>query len=238
MSAGGSRVRRGVAVVLVGVVLSSSLLAGAASAQSQPAEAFVVDLHADGSATVTLQQTFDLTTDSERAAFRELRDNETRAAQLRGTFADRLRGVARTTANETDRSMAIEEPSVSVRSTDETGTVALSATWTGLAATDGDRLVLAEPFANGFEPDRQFVVRAPEGYELQTTAPEPDATADGQATWSANRSLDGFQVVAQPSDDSGDAATTGGSGPGFGVAVSLLAALTLSALLGRSRRRD
>lgn len=234
MAAGGNRLRRGVAVGVAVLVLSSGLLVGAASAQSQPAEAFVVDVRADGSATVTLQQTFDLTTDSERAAFRELRDNETRAAQLRGSFADRLRGVTRTTASETGRSMSVEEPSVSVRSTAETGTVALSVTWTGLAATEGARLVLAEPFANGFEPDRQFVVRAPEGYELQTAAPEPDETSDRQATWSANRSLDGFEVVTQPADE----ATTAGSGPGFGVVVSLVAVLAISALLGQSRRRD
>jgi hypothetical protein len=216
----------------------SSLPVWAAGAQSQSSEAFVVDLQTDGSATVTLQRTFDLTTDSELASFRKLRDNETKAAGLRNSFADRLRSVARTTANQTGGSMGITDATISVESTDDTGTVALSATWTGLAATDGDRLVLTKPFANGFKPDRPFIVRAPDGYELQTSIPEPDARADGRATWSANQSLDGFQVVAQPADDFGDAATTDGSGPGFGVTAALLAALTLSALLGWSGRRD
>lgn len=217
----------GVLLILAAVTVAST----PAAAATEPQEEFTVALHEDGSATVTLRLTFDLSTESERKAFRELRDNETARNQFRDAFAERLRGVVASAENDTGREMTVTDAAATVRSTDDTGVVELSATWTNLAATDGDRLVLTEPFASGFAPDRPFVVRAPDGYALSTAEPAPESNEDGTARWSANATLDGFRAVAAPSDA---AAGTGGSGPGFGVGAALAALAGLSAL-GRSR---
>ena len=215
-------------VVLVATALVPAGVVGSAAASSHPQEAFVVDLDEDGSATVTLRLTFDLTTESERTAFRELRDNETAKQQLRDQFADRLGSVAASTANETGREMSIVEPNAMVRSTDDTGVVALAVTWTNLAAVDGDRLVLERPFAGGFDPGRPFVVHAPDDYAV-TAEPSPDTSNDGTARWSADASLDGFSVVATP----GGSPDTLGQ-PGF-TAVGAVVALVGAALLFRRR---
>lgn len=224
--------RRFTALVLVALLVCGGLVpVGTVGASEHSQEAFVVDLRADGSADVTLRETFDLTTDGERRAFRELQNNETAKGQFRDAFAERLRAVVASAENDTGREMTVTDAAATVRSTDDTGVVELSATWTNLAATDGDRLVLTEPFASGFAPDRPFVVRAPDGYALSTAEPAPESNEDGTARWSANATLDGFRAVAAPSDA---AAGTGGSGPGFGVGAALAALAGLSAL-GRSR---
>ena len=219
--------RRHLAVsLLVVVVLSVAVPVGTAAAQSTAAnsgEAFVVALDEDGSATVTLRETFDLTTESERLAFRELEQNESRTTALRESFAQRLRGVAAAAETATGRSMRIENTQTTVTADADTGTVAVSATWTGLAAVDGDRIVLSEPFDAEFDPNRTFVVRPPEGYRLSTVEPSPDSMDGEAAAWNADTSLDGFQAVATP-------AGTGSAGPGFGVITALVAIALLVAL--------
>lgn len=239
MSGVGGPKRGRVATLALAVLLVVSLVGpvGTASGADRSGDAFVVDLEADGSATVTLRSAFDLTTESQRAAFRELRDNETKTAALRDGFAERLRAVAAATADSTGRQMSVENATVTVDATDSVGTVSLAATWTGLAAVDGDRVTLTEPFASSFDPERQFVVTAPDGYVLSTVTPQPDVagTEGTVANWAPDTSLDDFRVVATPASEQTPApqSSTGSSGPGFGVAVALGALVTTGALARR-----
>lgn len=197
------------------VVAGASAAIPPASAAETPEESFAVALNEDGSARVALALTFDLTTDSERAAFDRLRTNETAREQLRPSFAERLDAVAAETADATGRSMRVENASVDVRSANGVGVVELAATWHGLAAVDGDRLVIREPFASGFQSDRRFVVTAPDGYTLSSVSPAADTRDDPRAAWAAGTSLDGFELVATEG--------TAGAGTGFGVAVAVAA---------------
>jgi DNA-binding MarR family transcriptional regulator len=80
----------------------------------------------------------------------------------------------------------------------ETGVVTLSVTWDGLAAVEGDTLVVTEPFASGFTPDRTFVLTAPEGYSIATVTPQADTSDEGRATWEPNTDLSGFTVELEP----------------------------------------
>jgi len=230
-------VPRALGLVLVAVLLGSAFTpVGAATAQSATVtgDAFVVSLHGDGSATVTLRESFDLTTDTERETFRELERNETRTERLRSSFEQRLAAVSTAAADDTGRSMAVENATVSVTTADDTGVVRVSADWTGLAAVDGDRLVVSAPFDADFDPSRAFVVRAPEGYTLSATEPAPDATTERSARWDADASLSGFNVAATPE---GTATATESSGPGFGVVTALVALSALVAVRLRARRR-
>lgn len=222
--------RRATLVIVLGVAL---LVAGVTpTIGATPKESFQVSLNEGGDARVALTLTFDLSTDNERQAFERVRSNQTARQELASTYAERLRGIAAQTENETGRSMTIKSPSVSVRSTDDTGVVELTATWTNLAATDGEELVVSEPFANGFQSDRPFVVAAPAGYELTTITPAADARSDGTGRWRAGASLDGLRVVAAPGDETANASPTGAAGPGF-TAVAGLAALVVGVLLTR-----
>lgn len=238
---------RGVLAALLTVLLVSSAGAGAAAhADVTPREpAFTVALHGDGSARVTLTVAFDLATDSERQAFERLQRNETARAELRRTFVDRLDGVAARAENATGREMALIDPAVSFRASNGTGRVDISVTWTGLARTDGSRVVLAEPFAGGFSPQQSFTVHAPEGYALTTVEPSPAEAGDTRARWTAGTTIDGFRVVATPAAESADVTPTAGAGdgtdaaggagagsPGFG-ALGVLAALALLVLAAR-----
>lgn len=233
---GRAELGRAIGLLVVVVVVGSALApAGAASigTQSTMADAFVVSLHEDGSATVTLREVFDLTTDMERETFRELERNETRTDRLRSSFEQRLGAISAAAADDTGRSMAVENTTVSVTTDGDTGVVSVSADWTGLAAVDGDQMVVSTPFDDDFDPSRAFVVRAPEGYALSANGPAPDSTTARSATWNANRSLSEFSVTATPA--TGTATATGSSGPGFGVVAALTA---LSALVAARLRAD
>ncbi|MFB6119263.1 PGF-CTERM sorting domain-containing protein [Halosegnis sp.] len=104
-------------------------------------------------------------------------------------------------------------------------------TYSGLAAVDGDRLVVTEPFASGFEPDRLFVVRGPEGYAVSEAASQPTATDDWSGRYEAETGLDGFAVSLAPTETESTGTTTDGGGeptetggqPGFGVVAALVA---------------
>lgn len=240
---------------LVGVVGAGSAAAPAADAPpDDPSSALIVDLEADGDATVIVTQSFDLADDADREAFEALRNNETKRDRLERRTATRLERVADGASNETDRTMTIDGAEASFETTDdgERGRVEIAVTWRNLAAVDGEALRVDEPFASGFDPDRAFVVRPPDGYALTEATPEP-ATADGdRLTWTADASLEGYEVRLSPADDGeggadadadgttddepgGDATPEADGLPGFGVVAALVA--LAGAAVARRRTR-
>lgn len=220
-------------LAVTGLLLVASV--GPAAAAPQPS--MTVDLQTDGSADIVVTSTFDLDSDAEQAAFDELRSNESAREASAARFRGRLQDIADSTASATGREMSVTDVSIDLTREDATGVVTMTATWDGLAAVNGDRLTLSEPFASEFTTDRQFVVVFPDGYELDTTTPQPASTADNRVVYESGTSLDGFELVAQSSDgvsadDGGDTGATGGSGPGFGVAAAVMA-LAAAGLLAR-----
>ncbi|EMA61513.1 DUF7345 domain-containing protein [Halorubrum lipolyticum] len=167
---------------------------------------FVVALDADGDATVALVLTYDLADADDEAAFEELRE---RPENVTDRFDDRMTRIAERTAAETGREMSVSDVRAEVESTDGTGVVRLSATWANLAAVDGDRLVVSEPFESAFRPDRPFVLVAPDGYVLADATVEADATTrtDGTgaaiAEWSPGTDLSGFSAAFAPAETGG-----------------------------------
>lgn len=241
--AAGTGVRLACLLLALVLLVAAPVAATAATAQSTdslPAEpAFVVDLTDDGSARVSLVATFDLTTDSERQAFETLRANETTRDRRTEGFATRMRAIATRAENATGREMAIRDPAMTFTTANDTGVIALSVTWDGLAAQKGDRLVLREPFASGFEIDRPFRVVAPDGYELTTASPPPTTQQSTGATWDAGTQFDGFEAVFVPAaggTDAGEGATGVGA-PGFGIGAAAAAVLAAAAGLGLRRQR-
>lgn len=240
-------VRLGCVLVAFVLLVAAPAAATAGTAQStdsttlQPAEpAFVVDLDADGSARVTLVTTFDLTTDSEREAFGALRANETAQERRADQFADRVRAIVTRAEDGTERDMAVHSPNITYTTTDDSGIVSLSVTWDGLVVQEGDRLVLREPFASGFDIDRPFRVVAPDGYEVGTATPTPTTQQGNSAMWNANTQFEGFETGFVPTGNKtvADApnGTSGAGTPGFGVITTAVAAMVATALLVRQGR--
>lgn len=241
--------------IAVALVVLLAISAGAAdvaatkteaSTPNLPSEdAFVVSVHADGDAEVSLVTAFNLTADAEKQAFQQFQRNETKRQDLRQRFAENLRNVVAEVDGRTERDMGIADSTVTVTTAENgtTGVVAVSVTWTNLAAERNGSLVVEEPFASGFQTERVFVVRAPDGYAFGDVTPTPDAGRDATATWTANGSLDGFHVAMEPTETDGDAGATtsdaaadgaSGSMPGFGV-VAAFAALIASGVLAARR---
>ncbi|MGZ0746921.1 DUF7345 domain-containing protein [Haloparvum sp. AD34] len=235
------------ALVVVGLVAVPVFGAGTATAHESTGQAFVVDLDAEGDATVTLRLTYDLTTDDEKAAFEDLKNDEQAQTDYRERYVSRLADVAGNAENETGREMAVSNGSIELSTTDDTGIVELSAEWTGLARIADGEVTVTEPFASGFEPDQQFVVVAPDGYELSSSSVDPAATDHGAVIWEAGTDLSGFELTFAESDE--PTATTaaetteadvspadaGDSAPGFGPALALIA-LLVAALVAVRRQ--
>jgi hypothetical protein len=205
------RTRSRIAVAVAAVALIGTLLAPGVAALDDPGaepaieegSAFVVALESDGDATVTLVLTYDLDDASDEAAFENLREHP---ENVTAQFGDRMSRIVERTATQVDREMTVSDVRTEVESANGTGVVRLSATWTNLAAVDGDRLVVSEPFASEFRPDRPFVLVAPDGYALADATVDADATTapDGSdaaaAEWTAGTDLSGFSAAFAPSD--------------------------------------
>lgn len=239
-------VRYGCVLVAIAMLATAAVAPAVGTSQSTdsaselPAEpAFILALDADGSARVTLTVTFDLSTDSERVAFETLRENTTARERRTDQFTTRLEAVAAGTENATGRSMSVRDPGIAFTERNGVGIVALSATWEGIAAQDGDRIVLREPFASGFDLDLSFRVVGPDGYELATTSPSPTTQSRNSATWGPEADFAGFESTFAPGEnaaETGDGESLAAS-PGFGVGAGVIA-LLLSTVLLVSRRRN
>lgn len=216
-----------VLAVALAAILIVSGAAPVAAQDDQPEAAIVVDLAADGSATVTARLTYDLQGDTEQAAFEDLRSDEQAREQLRTQFRDRMQRVANDAASVTDREMAVTDGSIDISVVETTGVVELSVNWDGLAAVENDRLTVTEPFASGFGLDRPVVVHPPDGYTVSDVSPSPDVD-DGTVRWEADTNLDGFEVTLEPTT-----AGTDTSGPGFGPIAALIGIGSLAVALRR-----
>lgn len=231
---------RGLGTAPLALVILVTVLSGPAGAAVQsnadlPTEpALVVALAFDGSARVTLAVPFDLATQADRDAFEALRANDSAAARRTHRFADRMATIAARAEGFSGREMRIVEPEVRFVERGSLGVLALTVTWSGLAAHDGDALVVREPFASGFVPDRAFHLLAPDGYVLATVEPPPSTRTDATATWAAGTSLEGFDARLAPVDEGGG---TAADAHGIGILAGLVGALVGAGLVARRAGR-
>jgi len=254
---------RNTSVALVVVLVAGLLVVpveAAAAVDTEPiasheggtAPVFAAEVAGDGTVGVTVRYTFDLSDETGANAFAERQTNETARAAFPATFQNRMELVASDTATTTDRDVTVGNASIECRTAGSTGVVELSVPVRNLAAIDGDRVVLGEPFASNSQSEREFRVVLPDGHELVSTTPEPTGTGDGDVVYAAGTSLDGFELVGEEpgadgsgdgagggegndsSGNGGDGATPGGSSPGFGVLTALGA---LAAVLAGLRVR-
>lgn len=125
--------------------------------------------------------------------------------------------------------MHVTDASGTVQTTDGVGVVRLSVRWQGLAAVEGERLVVDEPFASDFQPDRPLVIVAPDSYTVSETSVPPTENEGAVARWTAGSDLSGFETTFSPSESRATAPTP---------LVSMLALLALVGLGYAARRRS
>ena len=229
--------------LLTGVVLGALLVgtvagpAGAVRTDASPEPSLTVDLAPDGDARVTLVSTYDLDNESERAAFDELRTNET----VRNAYEERQTARWRTLADDTSDRMTVHNSSLTLSRSNATGVATVSVTWTSLAAAEDGILTFGEPFASSGGVDRPLVVVFPEGYQVTSVSPGPANSSDGRLVYAADAELDGLSVVATsatapngtPAPSPTSVGTTGGSGPGFAIVGALVALLAAALIADR-----
>jgi len=221
--------------------LALSGVAGTAAAQSAADGQFVVELDADGDADAAFTEEFDLTAPEERGIFKEVQAD----AELRSTAAERfgeeMRFVSETANERIDRELRVGEVTVETTALGETGVVAYEFRWENLAAVDGDRVVLAEPFSLFETLDRELVVVVPEGYEIESASPEPERNDGATVAWPGMTTFgEDFEVVAAPVSG-GDMAPIEHSPErpaahgGAPLALGISALVLVSLLVGRKR---
>lgn len=181
-----------VTALLLAAGIGLGAVGSAAAADTQQEPAFVVDLQADGNATVTLVVPYDLTSDAEQQAFEKLQRNPT---TITDRFERRLSRIAAHTAVKTDREMHVADTQVSFETTDRQGITRVSADWVGLGNVTGDTVTLSEPFASDYQPDRQFVIHPPDDYTLTAVSHEPATQTDTVLQWASGTSLTGFSTT-------------------------------------------
>lgn len=229
---------RTIATVLAGLVVCSLAVTPVAGAQQSDTEpSLLVELDDSGDAQVTLTMTYDLDTDEEADAFESLEGDEEAQATALDRFEGNMQSVADTASDRTDRTMAVTGQSVSADRQDDVGVLSMTVEWTNFAATDGDDLVVTEPFASGYETDRPLTIVAPDGYQVSDATPAPDSESDGTATWDAGTDLDGFEVVLSADGDAATGADDTGDAdddlPGFGIGTALTALLGIALIARR-----
>lgn len=229
-----------VAVVLVGSVFVSPV-AGATGVEDPDEPKIHVEMTSDGDATVSLVSVYDLGDEDEQASFESLEEDEEAQDDLRDRFTERMESVAENSGH--DGEAVIDDASIEIQSEDGYGVVTVAVTWSGLAEADGETLVLTEPFASGFELDRQLVITGPDDATIESTSPDSDEKDSAQASWDADTDLDGFELVISLEDgesdtvaetDSEDEEEAADGLPGFGIGAALVA---LVAALGIASRR-
>lgn len=192
---------------------------------------FLVELDADGDAAVEYTNHTDLTDDDQREWFESVRDDEETREAVAAQRREEMQFVSDQANEHVDRDVRAGEVSVETGTDGDVGIVTYRFEWKNLAAVDGDRVILAEPFSLYDQFDRELVVVAPAGYELTSVTPEPGHHNETTASWPGLTDLAGFEVVATGEGDDGDAGDDGSFADGAGFGVSLAVGSLLAATL-------
>lgn len=237
--------------VLAAVVLCLSLSAGVAVAAHEEPDrtALGFELGPQGEATVTWVDSYDLSNESQRATYESYAENETRQAEFREAAVADLESGAETGSEATGWDMAIQNATVRTYEADGYGRVEVRADWEAFAYYDERTVIVAQPFRNGYHPDRDLAFHGPQDYRRNRTAPQPIRARSNSVLIERRSDYSGFFVEFvdpdAPTESPTPTATASATGPpaddggGLGlVARALLLALIPAALLVLALRRS
>ena len=138
--------------------------------------------------------------------------------------------------------MSIRNASVRTYEQDGYGRVEVRAEWVRLAYADDRRVIVAQPFRGGYEPDRRVAIHGPEGYQRNRTVPQP-FRAQRNSVFLNPRTSDfsGFfmEFVDPDAETRTETKTGGDGGGGIGLLLrALVVALIPAALVVLAVRRQ
>jgi len=231
--------------LLVVCCLAAVAFGGTASAQSvlvpqtddQPAPDNTItriDLATDGSATWDITLRTRLENDSDVAEYERFQERfRANTSRYLDPFSERMSGVVAAANESSDRDMralAFEAETDIQEIPRRWGVVSFRFTWAGFAAVEDDAVVAGDVFVGGFfigDADA-LAISAPEGYAIESAAPEPDDTSEGAVEWRGREDFDderpSVRAVPVTAADGGSDGGGNGSSPD-GDNAALLAAL-------------
>lgn len=151
----------------------------------------IVELQTDGDAHWTILETFNLSTDSEKAAFRELATSfESDEAQGSNLGFDSFERASELVDAETDREMAVrdgERSATTDRVEDGWGELYVTFTWENFARMENGRMYVDDVlqtreglWMSGLTEDQHLVIRTPEELGIDDAQAIPQ---DGELHW-------------------------------------------------------
>ena len=237
--------------LLVVCCLAAVALGGTASAQSglipqtddQPAPDNTItriDLAADGSAVWEITLRTRLENDSDVAEYERFQERfRANTSRYLDPFSDRMSGVVAAANASSDRDMRASdfEAETGIQEVPRRwGVVSFRFTWTGFAAVTDGAIVAGDIFDGGFfiGDGDALAVSVPEGYAIESAAPEPDETSDRTVEWRGREDFDdgrpSVRAVPVTTDDGGD---TGSESDGVdAVLLAAVGGTLLLAVLG------
>ena len=149
-----------------------------------PSTTFRIDLQADRSAEWTVTTEYELTTDSQRAAFDDLAADFESESAAGGQDVTLYENLAARTSEQTGRNMEIQDVDRSSSRNGEVGRLVLSFRWTGFLEADGERLIFDDAIAAGEET--AWLTTLTERQELRITTPRGYAITSANVEFSDN----------------------------------------------------
>lgn len=185
----------GLVVLLIGMVVATG---GVNAAQSPTANEGAptadntitqIEVHADGSAEWVVRVRTRLSNDAEVAGFERYQERirADRSSQLSG-FRSSMEAIVARAGGATSREMAATNFTITTsirRVPRDLGVVTYRFTWEGFARQDGDALLVADAFQDGYyiTADDTLLLAAPDGYEVDSVQPPPDERRNDTVIW-------------------------------------------------------
>lgn len=163
---------------------SDQTTAQATDSPEPPSTTFTINLQSDRSADWVVTVEYELTSDAEREAFREIAEEFESGTASSGLDVSLYENLAAQASSQTDRSMAIESVERSSTLQGTTGTLRLSFRWTEFLAEDGEKLVLNDTLRTSEE--NAWLTSLDENQELRITTPRGYAITSANVAFSDN----------------------------------------------------
>ncbi|MFC7116118.1 helix-turn-helix transcriptional regulator [Natronoarchaeum sp. GCM10025703] len=207
-----------------------------------------VQITGEGHAEWTVSTRYELEDEADREAFEQLVEDLQNGEEDIGYSTDTFRTYADGASAATDRQMILRDEQWNGSVEDGTGTLALSFTWTGFAAVDGDRVEVADVFQSGdgetwlpsLNDDQRLVIVAPDGYAVDgfsLDTPPDSGFEDRSAQWTGPETFEANDIRITYVTTSGpvEPPATGGLSTialvGGGIGLLLLVALVAGVFL-------
>ena len=239
--------RRALAALAVELLCLSVAAGVGTAAHEEPGRTILgIELEADGNAMAYYVDAYDLEVDEQRAAYDSYAENESRRAAFREAAMTELRAAAENGSEAGGWEMRVHNASVRTYEQDGYGRVEVRADWERLAYADRRRVIVAQPFRAGYEPDRRVAIHGPDDYRRNRTAPNPlRARQNSVLVTSRTTEFSGFFMeFVDPDAPTATATATatpagGDGGSGLGLVLrALLITLVPAALVALAVRRQ